>query len=381
MYIRYIQLERRAEVQIERIPLYKQIQQYFLDNIQEGRWKPDEKIPSENELSEQFNVSRITVKKALDDLVDSGIIYRIQGKGSFLSNNKSFEPIIYENKSAAKNKNKLVAVIMPRVEASFNTSLLSQIEQTLTAQGYRIIFCQTRDSQRLEEQTIKDLLEIGVQGIIIYPVEGETYNEEVLRLSLEGFPLVLIDRYFRGIDANSVCSDNFAGAYEATKYLLEQGHTRIGIISTKDQGTTSIEDRILGYEKALTDFHIPIDHRLYSLNLGIMEDNENKLKIQDFIKTNPDITAVFAISNGLSVLTAAQEIGLKVPDDLSIIMFDDYDYAEFFNPAPSCVKQQEKLIAEDAAKLLITAIENPHVKRQKIQIPTQLNIRQTTAKR
>lgn len=362
---------------ISRIPLYKQIQQYFLDNIQQGKWQPNEKIPSENELSTKFNVSRITIKKALEDLVEQGIIYRIQGKGSFLSSTSRNEPKIYVNKPN-ETKNKVIALIMPRVEALFNTHLLSSIEQTLTSQGYRIIFCQSRDSQKLEEQTIKEVLELGVQGIIIYPVEGETYNEEVLRLSLKGFPLVLIDRYFRGIDVNSVCSDNFEGGYNATKHLLELGHSRIGIISTKHQDTTSIEDRILGYEKALSDFHIPVDHRLYSLNLEFMEKEENEKKIQTFLQDNPDITAIFAITNGLNILKAATELGLNVPNDLSILMFDDNEFADFFTLLPTCVQQQERKVGEEAANLLISAIENPNIKRQKVLIPTNLKIRQTT---
>lgn len=367
------------EFEIKRVPLYKQIQQFFLDNIQQGNWKPEEKIPSENELSKQFNVSRITIKKALDELVESGLVYRIQGKGTFLASDYGSEPVIYEHKSvSAEQKNKLIAVMMPRVNTLFNAAILNQIEQTLASDGYRMIVCQTKDSQHVEEQSIKAVLEIGVQGIIIYPAEGETYNEEVLRLTLEGFPIVLIDRYFRGIDANSVCSDNIDGAYQATKYLLGLGHSRIGIISSKHQGTTSIEDRIAGHEKALADFDIPIDHRLYNLNLEIMNRAENVAKIQEFLKANHDLTAIFAISNGLDVLKAAKISEIDIPNDLSVIMFDDHDYAQFFNQAPTCIKQDERAIGESAANLVISSIKNPTIKRQKILIPTKLIVRETT---
>ncbi|MFC3884688.1 GntR family transcriptional regulator [Bacillus songklensis] len=368
-----------------RIPLYKQIQKYIADNIQQKRWAVNSKIPSENELAEQFNVSRITIKKALDDLVEERIIYRIQGKGSFVASNMEGEPSLYETPSQTNHhRQKLIACITPRFNSELATATFSQIESTLAEQGYRMILCQTHDSQKTEEQILRDVLQMGVEGIIIYPVEGEAYNEEVLRLTLKDFPLVLIDRYFRGIEANSVCSDNFSGSYEAIRHLIELGHTRIGVVSTMHKGTTSIEDRIAGYEKALTDADIPIDHHLYLLNLQKSEENvekreENKKEIQTFLQKNPEMTAIFAVTPGLEVLEAALEFALQVPDDLSIITFDDYSHSHLFSIPPSCVRQQGQKIGQEAAKLLISAIENPGQKRKKILIPTKLVVRQSTA--
>jgi GntR family transcriptional regulator, arabinose operon transcriptional repressor len=273
-----------------------------------------------------------------------------------------------------------VACIIPRLNSQFIITIISEIEKTLTKHGYRVILCQTHDSQRLEVQILKEVLDMGVDGIIIYPVEGETYNEEILKLTLENFPLVLIDRYFRGIDTNSVCSDNIQGAFEATSHLLQLGHTKIGIISTKPHGTTSIEDRITGFEKALTEYTIPIDHRLYLLSLEMFDEEKNKKKVQNFLVNNPEITALFVINNGLSIMEAAMEIGINIPDDLSIIIFDDYEFSHLFKIAPTCVRQQEKIIGHEAAKLIVSAIENPNQKRQKIFVPPNLIIRNSTSK-
>jgi GntR family transcriptional regulator, arabinose operon transcriptional repressor len=247
-----------------------------------------------------------------------------------------------------------------------------------------MILCQTHDSQKIEEQTLKEVLQMGVSGIIIYPVEGETFNKEVLRLSLKDFPLVLIDRYFRGIETNIVCSDNFRGSYEAIQHLVTLGHTQIGMISTMYQGTTSIEDRIAGYEKMLTDADIPINHNLYLLNLHrkgetAEKDEKNKKAIQSFLQKNPEMTALFLVTPDLEVLEIAIDYGLRVPDELSIIMFDDYSYSHLFSVPPSCVQQQGGKIGQEAAELLVSTIENPDQKRKKIFIPTQLVIRQSTA--
>lgn len=370
-----------------RTPLYKQVQQYILDFIQEKEWKADQKIPSENELAEKFSVSRITVKKALDSLVEEGQIYRIQGKGSFISSSTLGEPSIYEVTATAKKKPqfKLIACLVPVLNSELTTAIFARIQSLLSKAGYQMLLFQTDDSQENEQQIVKRAMEMGVDGIIIYPVEGETYNEEVLKLTLQDFPLVLIDRYFRGIEANSVCSDNFLGSYEAVQYLLKMGHSQIGLVSTHHLGTTSIEDRIQGYEKALTDAGISIDHKLQLLDLYRSEDSpeqreENKRKVQDFIEKNPEMSAIFSVSPRLEIIETASELGLRIPDDLSLILFDDYAQADLFATPPSCVQQQGHSIGEEAVKLLVSAIQNPAQKRKKVFISPKLIIRQSTAK-
>jgi GntR family transcriptional regulator of arabinose operon len=377
LYICYISSEK-GELPIVRVPFYIQIRQYIIDNIQQKKWRPNDKIPSENELAEKFGVSRITVKKALDTLVEEGVIYRIQGRGSFVSEEKGSKTIIYQNKFL-KNTSGLVACIVPRLNSQFTTIIVSEIEKLLTQHGYHVIFCQTHDSQKLEMQILKEVLRLGVDGIIIYPAEGETYNEEILKLTLENFPLVLIDRYFRGIHTNSVCSDNILGAYEAATHLLELGHSKIGIISTVPDGTTSIEDRIRGFEKALTEHNVPIDHHLYLLDLEMSEEHNNKEKVQNFLISHPDITALFVINNGVTVMETAMEIGIAIPEDLSVIMFDDYEFSHLFTIPPTCVRQQEKILGQEAVKLIISAIENPMQKRQQIFVPPKLIVRNSTS--
>ncbi|OQP06170.1 GntR family transcriptional regulator [Geobacillus sp. 46C-IIa] len=356
-----------------------QIRQYIVDNIQQKKWKPDDKIPSENELAEKFKVSRITVKKALDSLVEEGIIYRIQGRGSFVAKEKDSQNLIYQNKMSQRNMNKLIACIIPRLNSQFITIMVGEIEKLLSQYGYRMILCQTYDSQQLETQILKEVLRLGVDGIMIYPAEGETYNEEILKLTIEKFPLVLIDRYFRGIGANSVCTDNILGAYEATIHLLELGHSKIGIISSIPDGTTSVEDRIKGFEKALTEHNVPIDHHLYLLDLTFEEhNNTNKDKIWDFLSNHRDVSALFVVNNGLTVMEVALEMGFTIPQDLSIIMFDDYEFSHLLKVPPTCMRQQEKLLGQEAVKLIISTIENPLQKRQQIFIPPKLIVRNST---
>ncbi|CAI6083166.1 GntR family transcriptional regulator [Cohnella sp. JJ-181] len=377
---------------VQRIPLYTQIRDYVLKQISDQVWKPGDRLPSENEFAEQFSVSRITVKNALAQLIEDNLIYRIQGKGSFVSRDLAGEPRLYQESDAPGAPEKqLVAYLMPRLGNTFTARLLSGIESELTRLNYRLLFCKTDDSQETEKEVLKEVIQLGVKGIIIFPVDGESYSEEILRLTLNEFPLVVVDRYLRGIETNCVCSDNVDGAHKATAHLIEYGHNRIGFISTAYQGTTSIEDRLVGYEKALAEHQIPVEHRLRlhhfdgeRINAVLKDgvaDPGIKEEIQAFLRQNPDMTAVFAINAavGLTVIEAAREIGIQVPEQLSIVFFDNYELSAISSVPPTCISQEEELMGREAARLLASIIDNPKQERRKIITPNKLIVRKSVA--
>ncbi len=375
----------------KRIPLYSQIREYVLDQIKQQRWKPNDLLPSENEFSQQFGVSRITVKNALSFLIEEGLIFRVQGKGTFVSPSPLGEPLVYRSETQSNKTKPLVAYLMPRLDNIYTAKLLNGMEKELARNGYRLLFCRTNDSQEQEKKILKEVIQLGVKGIIVFPVEGETYSEEILRLTLNDFPLVVVDRYLRGIETNCVCSDNIEGAQEAVKHLISLGHKRIGFVSTAYPGTTSIEDRLSGYEKALADANIPIDHRLRLVHFDAEQmnailtdgvpDEAAKAEIQSYLRNSSDLTAIFAINSvvGLTVIQAAVEMGIKIPEQLSVVFFDNYELSAISSYPPTCVSQEEMQLGGEAAKLLINIMENPQQERRKIVLPTKLIIRQTTA--
>ncbi|MCZ8511528.1 GntR family transcriptional regulator [Paenibacillus filicis] len=374
---------------VKRVPLYKQIEQYIFDQMRLHDWKAHHKLPSETELASLFDVSRLTVKNALLNLMDKGLVYRIQGKGSYISD-MSGEPVLYEA-SPADNKEKFIALILPLAKTIRSLHLINGIEEELSKHGYHLLLCKTYNSKEKEKQVLQDVLRLNVAGIIIYPVEGVTYSEDILRLTLNPYPLVIVDRYLRGIETNCVFSANSRGAYEAISHLIQLGHTKVGFVSTESKDTSSIEDRLAGYEQALADFKLPVEHRmrrtqfqLDQVNLMISEgriDDSVKSEIQSFIKQNPDMTAIFAVNSalGLSVIETASDMGIRVPEDLSVCFFDDYEFSTFSRIAPTCVLQQEHLVGQEAVKLILSFIENPDQERRRVEIPTKLVIRKSTA--
>jgi len=365
--------------------MYLQIREYILERIGTGEWTTGAPLPSENELCEQFRVSRITVKQALDALVEKGTVYRIQGKGTFLSAASEGEQPLFSpatpSDSGTEGKNligggKLVGYVAPRLNNMYMCNILGGIEGAAADAGFRLVFARTHDNQEQEERVLADLIRCGVSGIIVYPVEGELYNEYVLKLILERFPLVVVDRYLRGIETDVVCSDNILGGFQAADHLLGLGHRAIAFVSHRHLGTSSVEDRISGYEKAMLQAGVPVDysHRLLSLK-SLQPANTGEIRA--FLQAHPEISAVIAVNSyiGGQVLQAASSLGLKVPGDLSVVLFDNRDPLAV---NPTYVSQDEADMPLRAVRLLLDAIADPHAKRQKIEIPTTLVVGDTS---
>lgn len=378
----------------KRKPMYVQIKEYILAQIDEQAWGANHRLPSENELAKQFDVSSITVKNALAQLVESKQIYRIQGKGSFVASGGAGEPYLYEQAAAyganpARDK-PLVGFLMPRLNSRHTAALLNAIESELAENGLHLVFRKTNDSPELEKQAIREMLELGVKGMLVFPVDNESYSEELMRLTLNQFPHVLVDRYLRGIETNSVYSDNIGGAQAGTQHLIELGHKHIGFISTPNTSTSSIEDRILGYEKALKENYLPIDLRLqkFDIEIGLISSildtgvvgEELKAQIKSYLLANPQMTAVFAVNAvlGTAVADAAMELGLSIPGDLSVIFFDN-DNMQLAGSPPTFVGQQDKEIGRVAVRLLVAIMgDSAHAEKQRVALPANLVVGRTT---
>jgi GntR family transcriptional regulator, arabinose operon transcriptional repressor len=365
----------------KRIPIYQQIRTYLLEHIRQGNWKPGHRLPSENELAQQFGGSRITVKQAFSSLIEEGIVYRIQGRGTFVGENTPSgttesalpgrstasgdqEATLQANRAAVPPT---IAFIIQSTLDSMVSELLLGIEETASEAGYRVLFMNARNSRERELRMLKEISVNGTAGTILFPVHGETYNEEVLRLTMERYPIVVIDRYLRGVDTNCVCSDNRGGAYQATVHLIRNGHRGIGCISSPVLGTTSLEDRLRGYEEALAEHQIPVDH-------GARLFDPTPEAIARFLKERGSLTAlmVFDSVHGYHVMKAAEQLGIRIPRDLSLITFDDYQYPDLFRTPPTVIVQPFQQMGQEAVRLVLELIHNPQPERRRITLPVTL---------
>ncbi len=342
-------------------PLYWQIYQYLLDMIEKGKLQPNDRLPSEKELSEQFKVSRITSKKALEMLAEKNLIVRIPGKGSYVTEKKAMSfPNGKEYPLGGKRNSPFMGLIMPNLGDPFGCQLLRSIEQTAHEIGYSLVIRFSRDIPEEEERAIQDLLKIGVCGIIVLPVHGEYYSSLILQLIIDHFPIVFVDRKLRGLAACSVSTDNTAGGQMATDYLIHLGHRSIAFISFPIENTSTIEDRLTGFIHSHAEHGVFIDKNLVLTHLGEKWQPptstgaaENVNILREFFQRYPEITAVFASEYGIIeyLEEAIAPLHKHIPEDLSVICFDSPPRVVGSFPYTH-IRQQEETMGQYAVTLL-----------------------------
>ncbi|RKP53218.1 GntR family transcriptional regulator [Cohnella endophytica] len=345
-----------------RVPLYLQIQEHFKTRILTGDLKGEDQIPSEKELMELYGVSRITVANALGELAKTGWIHRIPGKGSFvrtreLANIEESKSIERAGASADRAMlNKRIGLIIPKLEDFFAIRLLKGINKVLNASGCELVIYLTENSGVREKEAIQQLIRIGAEGLLIFPIDAEQYNEDIIKLKMENFPFVLIDRYLPGIETSYVNSNGGLGAEMAVNYLWELGHRNIAICSDSPSMTVTVQDRINGYIQALKLKESMINPTLILADFTIEEsesDEENHPLFQ--LMKKKMATAYITLNSrlGIRVSELAERMGLRVPDDISILTFDN-PYMEMGQEGVlSYVSQSEEKIGAEGAEILL----------------------------
>ncbi|MCI0691424.1 LacI family transcriptional regulator [candidate division KSB1 bacterium] len=246
-------------------------------------------------------------------------------------------------------KTQTIGLVAPDLSNPFFASIVKSIQSAAHKLGYSLVVCDTDENLELEIEHLNLLWSKGVDGLIVMPV-GQKY-QHLEQLLKEGVSLVLLDRGFDELKASSVLVDNFNGAFEAIEHLIGYGHVRIAII----QGLTNTytnNGRVQGYKAALAKHGIPIDENLI---VGRDFGKENGyIETKLLLKMNDPPTAIFACSDliTLGVLQALFEEGLSIPKDISLVAFDDIDFAPFLICPLTTVAQPKEVMGEIAVKLL-----------------------------
>lgn len=347
---------------VKQKPRYEMIYSELKKKIVDNKISIGEKLPTEKELIEYYKVSRITTKKALDMLVNDNLVERIPGKGSFVKNYQDHSELHRSDK-----KGFLLGYIVPDFDDSHGLDLLIATEKMAKQKSVNLVVKQTYGDINLEKEAIHSLMKQGVDGLIIMPASGEYYNEEIVKLNLEKFPHVLIDRYLKGFTTTSICSNNKEITNEAVHYLFDLNHEKIALFSPPYKDTSAIEDRIEGFIQAYAERGILVDKKIWLAELAstlpVPKNEEEEIKrdvelIKHHLKNNQEITAIFAMEYNIAMLAreAMTEMELKIPDDISIICFDNprntvgrYSFTH--------IKQDVNEMAEKAVEGIISLIE------------------------
>lgn len=274
-------------------------------------------IASERELGKLYDVSRVTVRRAISDLIEEGFLRREGRRGTFVND------ITRTGVWMPSSGSRLIGVLISRIQTSFSDRLLAGIDDVCHERGYSVVFGATDEDPARASRQIDRMATEGVIGFILVPIAGEDYvhvNSEIFgQIRVKGLPFVLQDRYVRGSSVDTVVSDNFDGAYKATQHLVRQGHRRIAFVGYLP--CSAVEDRIAGYEKCLMDNGIAPDDSIVTSP----RPEHVKQAVAQLMKRHPDITAIFAVNDAkaIPVWESLTEMGLKVPNDVALVGYDN----------------------------------------------------------
>lgn len=326
-----------------------------------------------NDIAKKSGLSVSTVSRVLNNQSDK---YRISKETEALVL-KIARELNYSPNQLARGlrlkKTHTIGLVVPDISNPFFACITRNVQRFAYESGYSLVVCDTDENLELEIEHIDLLINKGVDGLIIMPVGQEFKHLE--NIQKNGIQLVLVDRCFDELDTSSVIVDNHRGAFEAVEHLIRNGHTRIAIIQGLPHTHTS-NKRLLGYKDALNKYGIPIDENLIVGNDFRKENGYIEAKFLLTMKEPP--SAIFATSDliTLGALQAVFEEGWKIPEDISLVAFDDIDFAPFLVSPLTTVSQPRELMGEVAVKLLVEQINNPeHKEVKRIVLTPKLVIR------
>ncbi len=275
-------------------------------------------------------------------------------------------------RSLAGGRSQIIGLLVPNLDNGYVGAITQGIDQALARANYDLMYISHRHPRK-ESFYVSAIANGLTEGLLLVaPLVPTTYLDA---LREQNFPYVLIDQADITENSNVVEATNWQGAYEATRYLSQLGHTRIAFI-TGALAIRSAVDRLRGYKASLVDCDIPVREELvikgdYQQQTGY-ETTKSLLQ-----RVDPPPTAIFA-SNDLSAfgaMDAARECGLRIPDDISIIGFDDIPQASFVYPKLTTVRQPLAQMGQVAVKVLMERIEDQSRLPQRVALATQLVIR------
>ncbi len=324
------------------------------------------------DIAEKTGLSITTVSRVLNGKAQQ---YRIGKKSQQKIEEAAKEMHYIPNHFAANlrsGKSKTIALIVPSLVNPFFASIASEINAEIRKHGYITIISDSDENPEIEKIVLEQLSARNIEGLIIAPCGNQW--EHIKNLYDTGLPVICIDRYFENLDLPYVSTDNYNGAYEATQFLIKNGHTTIACIQGVQESTPNrlrIKGFIDAMEKSgINDYCVVGDD--FTLQNGYLE---TRLLLQQ--KNHP--TAIFALSNTIAIgcMRALKEENIKIPADISLITFDEHPYLDFFSTPLSCVAQPVNDISKIATKFLFSKLNHKEIKINHVLLKPEIKIRES----
>ncbi len=328
-----------------------------------------------NDIAKKTDLSITTVSRVLNGKAEQ---YRIGKKSQDIILETAKELNYVPNLFAANlrsGRSNTIALIVPSLNNPFFADLASTINAEVRKFGYTTMISDSDENLEIEKLELQQVMSRNIEGLIIAPC-GNRW-EHIKQLHDQGLPIICIDRYFEELDIPFVSTDNYYGAYTATKTLIGNGHARITCIQGVRESTPN-RLRVKGFKEAMKEagihcFAIVGDN--FTVQNGYLE---TILLFQQ--KEKP--TAIFTLSNTIAMgcLKALKEMNIRIPEDISLLTFDDHPYLDYLATPLSCIAQPVNDISKIAAKFLFSMINEKEVKVQQVLLKPEMKLKESVGR-
>lgn len=344
-------------------PMYQRIKEDILHQIQSGLLSPGDKLPTEYQLMEHYQVSRITVSKALSELKNEGVIERFPNRGSFVSRLQTAPVLAPEAKQPEEPVRSLehlpeIACIMPTVRDLFSMSMMNGVLSAFPQNEYICHIFQSQNPQA-ENYMLKRCMETDISGIILFPQDQPFFSNELLIMNLQKYPLVLMDRYLPRLNTSYVIADNQKAGELCVRHLYELGHQRIAFVTASNRNTFSVKRRLDGVLSTAESLNMPESAIQVVEHIGCAHETSYYQELVSRLVREEKVTAFIATECNSCVYLdeLCASLKLDIPKDVSLVSFD-IPMTKARNPDfYTHINQSEYLMGQEAGLLLRKRLE------------------------
>ena len=349
-------------------PKYLRIVSWIKQQVADGHLAVGDRLASENELSRQFGLSRQTVRQATSILENSGILERRRGSGTYVASTCVVQRAVTMN----------IGVITTYLDDYLFPCIIRGIDGVLTSNGYTMQLSITYNKVANERNILQSMLEKGIDGLIIEPTKSglPNLNEDFYKkIKRQGIPCVFIHAASPGVSFPSVMMDDYGCGRAAAEYLIRHGHKRIAGIFKSDDSQGHM--RYAGCASALTRQGLPLEEEsiVWFTTEDMERDHEDSLHLVEdaILERMRGCTAVICYNDqvAIRVMDALEKHGLHVPEDMSIISFDDSSLATVSRTGLTTFVHPKEELGRKAAETLLRLIAHEHCEAT-MKFPQQL---------
>lgn len=330
---------------------YQQIARDIQEKIVIQHYPPGSMIPSEAKLQEVYQVSRHTIRQAISLLISDGYLRSEKGSGTYVLDRKQTPPT---------TRTKTIGVITTYLSDYIFPSIIRGIEDTLRQNGYSLLLSSTNNDIIQEEICIKNMMDQGVDGLIVEPTKSNQYNPNVSYYSMlqeNNTPILFLNSTYDLLDTPYASLDDVEAGYMATTHMLQKGHTNIGLIVKMDDAQGKL--RMKGYIKA----HEKVK-RSFDASQIIPFTTQNKLEVIEHVVARIDQISqaprAYVCYNDEIATLLIQKLaqkGIRVPEDISVVGHDN-SYLSIASNVTTIAHPQEKLGQLVATQMIDTIEKN-----------------------